>query len=65
MSQSSDSQPYLEQGIPIVYPMAAWPDGLMACVHAECDDIHWLDDAQMRRSAVIGGMLLLALGKRA
>ena len=61
MSQSSDSQPYIEQGVPIVYPLAAWPDGLMACVHAECDDIHWLDDAQMRRSAVIGGMLLLEL----
>ncbi len=61
MSQSSDSQPYIEHGVPILYPLAQWPDGLMACVHAECDDIHWLDDAMMRRSAVVGAMLLQTL----
>jgi carboxypeptidase Q len=61
MSQSSDSQPYIEQGVPIIYPLGDWPEGLMACTHAECDDMHWLDDAQMRRSAVIGAMLIAAL----
>ena len=61
MSQSSDSQPFIEQGVPIVYPTAQWPDGLMACIHAECDRIGFLDDSQMRRSAVVGAMLLKAL----
>jgi carboxypeptidase Q len=61
MSQSSDSQPYIEQGVPIIYPLGDWPEGLTACTHAECDDMHWLDDAQMRRSAVIGTILIAAL----
>jgi carboxypeptidase Q len=60
-SQSSDSQPYIEHGVPIAYLKAQWPDGLLACVHADCDDMHWLTDQQMRRSAVIGAMLVMTL----
>jgi carboxypeptidase Q len=60
-SQSSDSQPYVEHGVPIAYLKAQLPDGLLACVHAECDDMHWLTDQRMRRSAVIGAMLVLTL----
>jgi len=63
MSQSSDSQPYIEHGVPVIYPLAQWPDGLMACVHAECDTIKWLDDEQMRRSAVVGAMLIATLAR--
>jgi carboxypeptidase Q len=58
MSLSSDSQPYIERGVPIVYPMTRWADGLLSCTHAECDDMRWVTDQQMRRSAVIGAMLL-------
>ncbi len=61
MSQSSDSQAFLERGIPIAYPMAQWPEGLMACVHAECDSIKWVRPEDLRRSAGVGAMLLAAL----
>jgi carboxypeptidase Q len=60
-SQSSDSQPFIEHGVPIAYLKARLPEELMACVHAECDDMRWLTDEQMRRSAVIGAMLLKLL----
>jgi hypothetical protein len=63
MSQSTDSQPYIEHGVPIIYPLAQWPDGLMACVHSECDTLKWLDDEQMRRSAVVGTMLIATLAR--
>lgn len=61
MSQNSDSQPYLDHGIPTVYPMTQWADGLMECAHAECDDMRWVTDQQIRRSAVVGSMLLAAI----
>jgi carboxypeptidase Q len=60
-SQSTDSQPFLERGVPIAYLWPQWPEGLLACEHAECDNIGWLTDDKMRRSAVIGAMLVLAL----
>jgi carboxypeptidase Q len=61
MSQSSDSQPFIERGVPIAYPIAQWPDGLMACVHAECDLMKWVKPDDLRRSAGVGAMLLAAL----
>jgi Zn-dependent M28 family amino/carboxypeptidase len=61
MSLNSDSQPYIEQGTPIVYPMTEWADGLMSCTHAECDDMRWVSDQQIRRSATVGAMLLSAI----
>jgi carboxypeptidase Q len=61
MSQSSDSQPFIEHGVPIIYPKAQWSDGLKSCIHAECDKIGFLDESQLRRSAVVGVMLLKTL----
>jgi hypothetical protein len=61
MSQSSDSQPFIERGVPIAYPMARWPKDLMPCIHSECDRLHWVSDEDLRRSAVVGAMLVAAL----
>jgi Peptidase family M28/PA domain len=61
MSQSSDSQPYIERGVPIADLEAQWPKDLTPCIHAECDTLHWVDPEGLRRSAAAGAVLIAAL----
>jgi hypothetical protein len=61
MSQSSDSQPYIERGVPIADLESQWPEGLLPCVHAECDTLHWVNADALRDSAAVGAMLVAAL----
>jgi hypothetical protein len=61
MSQSSDSQPFIEHGVPIADLMAQWPPGLTSCIHAECDTMHWVGEEELRRSAAVGAVLVAAL----
>jgi carboxypeptidase Q len=60
-SQSTDAQPFIEQGIPVVYAEGAWPKEAGRCVHADCDTIQWVSPEGMKRSAVVGAMLIAAL----
>ncbi len=61
MSQSSDSQPYIERGVPIADHDAQWPEGLLPCIHAECDTLRWVSAEGLRRSAAVGAVLVSAL----
>ena len=61
MSQSSDSQPYIERGVPIADLESQWPQGLLSCIHAECDTLHWVNAADLRNSAAVGAMLVATL----
>jgi peptidase M28-like protein len=60
-SQSTDSQPFLQHGIPIAYPTATWTDDVRRCTHADCDRINIVSRADMEKAAGVGAMLLVAL----
>ena len=60
-SQSSDGQPFIEQGIPVGYAEGVWPKEVGSCVHADCDTIQWVSREGMQHSAVVGAMLIAAL----
>lgn len=59
--QSTDSQPFIEEGIPIVYPTPRWNDDMLSCVHTDCDTLKWVSVDDMRNSAGVGAMLVTAL----
>jgi hypothetical protein len=61
-SQSSDSQAFIEQGVPTGYLKGIWPKDVSSCVHADCDTIRWVTPEGMKHSAVVGAMLIAALG---
>jgi carboxypeptidase Q len=60
-SQSTDAQPFIEQGIPVGYAEGEWPKEAGRCVHADCDTLHWVSPEGMKHSAVVGAMLIAAL----
>lgn len=64
-SQSSDSQPFIERGIPIAYPTPTWAEDMLRCVHADCDTMKWVTREDLRRSAGMGAMLVAALADSA
>jgi carboxypeptidase Q len=57
----SDHQPFLLQGVPVLYPLSDLGKHVYGCYHSSCDDIHLVEPRGMMNNARFVGMLLLAL----
>lgn len=58
---STDSQPFIEAGVPIAYPSTVWPTAMLNCVHSDCDTLENVAPDGLRRSAGTIAMLAMAL----
>jgi hypothetical protein len=57
----SDHQPFLLQGVPVIYPLSDLGKHVYGCYHSSCDDIHLVDPQAMVNNVRFVGQLIYGL----
>lgn len=57
----SDHQPFLLQGVPVIYPLSDLGKHVYGCYHSSCDDIHLVDPQAMVNNVRFVGQLVYRL----
>lgn len=61
----SDHQPFLLQGVPVIYPLSDLGKHVYGCYHSSCDDIHLVDPQAMVNNVRFVGALIYWLSAQA
>jgi len=57
----SDHQPFLMNGVPVIYPLSDLGKHVYGCYHSSCDDIHLVEPRAMTNNVRFVGALLYEL----
>ena len=57
----SDHQPFLLEGVPVIYPLSDLGKHIYGCYHSSCDDIHLVEPGAMTNNVRFVGALLYEL----